>query len=341
MDEFWGKMRSRAGQAAFEAEKVRQITALQLKIRTVRQQTQQAAYQAGVIAYQLYREGQNIPPALWQACAALDALEAQIVACEQEIEQIRAQQYVTPVTTPGMVCPKGHGPLLTGDIYCQQCGARGVMPAADLCRRCGAPLVPNARFCTACGDTVTALMAPLCPQCRQPTPLSARFCTHCGFDLHPAVAAPPVKPETFPPQQPESVVSQPADNESWLDSLPIIPPLPQSTPETDTVQPPAPDSIADNDLEKLLPVAEEADPDLTLSDQIVCPHCHNLAAANIDFCTECGYSLSLEQRSKEAAKTASEPRNCPVCYSPVDAAAIFCTECGHYLGINAKGSGAE
>lgn len=340
MDEFWGKMRSRAGQAAFEAEKVRQITALQLKIRTVRQQTQQAAYQAGMVAYQLYREGQNIPPILWQACAALDALEAQIVACEQEIEQIRAQQYVSPVATPGMVCPQGHGPLFAGDIYCQRCGARGVTVADNLCRHCHAPLVPNARFCTNCGNTIAPPATSLCPQCQQPAPPNARFCTHCGFYLYTSAATPPVKPDALPPHQPEPVVRQPLDNESWLNSLPIIPPpSPQSTLETTILQPSEPTIATNNDLEKQLPTAEETSSDLTLSDQIVCPHCHNLVTANVDFCTECGHYL--EQLSREATKTESEPQPCPVCHSPVDAAAIFCTECGHYLGINAKEPGAE
>lgn len=340
MDEFWGKMRSRAGQAAFEAEKIRQITALQLKIRTVRQQTQQAAYQAGMVAYQLYREGQNIPPISWQACAALDALEAHIIACEQEIEQIRAQQYVAPVATPGMVCPQGHGPLFAGDVYCQRCGARGVMPAANLCPHCYATLSPNAKFCTVCGNIVAPPTTSLCPECQQPASPNAFFCTHCGFDLRAPAAPPPVESPAPPAQQPEPGDSQLSGSESWLNTLPIItPPPPQSTPETAILQPSEPTIATNNDLEKQSPTAEEKNSDLTLSDQIVCPHCHNLVTANVDFCTECGHSL--EQLSREATKTESEPQPCPVCHSPVDAAAIFCTECGHYLGINAKGPGVE
>ena len=351
MDDLWNRMRSRAGQAAFEAEKMRQITALQLKIRTLRQQGEQAAQQAGTIAYQLYRAGQVTPPALQQACAALDMLETQIATHEQEIEQIRAQPYVAPAAPMvSLICPQGHGVLLPGDSFCQQCGARGVMPASNLCPHCHAPLPPNARFCTVCGNPVAAAAPPppstLCPQCRQPITPTIHFCTNCGYDLRQSQTRSTPSPIITTP--PSSATDTPT-SESWLNEepTPVPPQLPWPENPALPVPVPSPETEATDDAPTVssgaqlpLTAIEEIEQPPALPDQTTCPVCGHVVAANVGLCTECGHPLG-GQHEEETIENKPASRSCPVCHSVVAPGAVFCTGCGHYLGVVTGDLGEE
>lgn len=194
MSSFFDKMRSGAGKAAFEADKLRRTTAAQSELRRLRDEMNRAVNLVGRVAFDLHQRGQTSPPELRAACDAAAAVLAQVSAQEAEIERIRNEQYVEPASAAydpsPLVCPAGHGPLTPGTRFCQHCGQPGVPPAAAPtipCPTCGTPLQPDARFCFNCGQPMTSLPAP------PPAPSA------------PAPTAPSTPPTPTDPTQPETV----------------------------------------------------------------------------------------------------------------------------------------
>lgn len=222
MNTLFDKMRSGAGKAAFEADKLRRVTLIQSELRGLRDGFNKALGQAGTVALTVYQRGEINQPELRAACEQAAAVLAQVNAKEAEIERIRSEQYVEPAITypPGtLLCPAGHGPLPVGTRFCEHCGQPGVAPApvaaapaAALCPDCGQPLPPGARFCNNCGHPVGAAPAPpqppaaipnpnlpetvrlsgptaavLCPSCGAARADSeAAVCATCGFTFAPA-----------------------------------------------------------------------------------------------------------------------------------------------------------
>lgn len=257
---------------------------------------------------------------------------------KQEIRWIDARQGVTHTPNASdLVCPQGHGALLPGDNFCQQCGARGVMPASNLCLHCYAPLLTGAHFCIVCGKPVAtpSLLIALCPQCRQPVSTTIHFCTNCGYDLRQSQTR-PTPPPVISSSSPTIITST---TESWLNeeptTLPPEPPqgedsaLPTFEPSSSTEltggNPTAPGSI-----EFPLSGTTETNQSLELPNHIACPSCGHMVAANVHFCAECGHQLRMEPE-EETTENESTLLTCPVCHSVVASGTVFCTGCGHYL----------
>ena len=211
MNNLFDRMRSGAEKAAFEADKLRRLSAAQSDLRGLRDEMNKAVNQIGRIAFDLHQRGQGGPPELSAACEAATAVLAQISTQEAEIERIRNEQFLehgADAKDPSpLVCPVGHGPLAAGARYCQQCGQPGV-PVAPValipCPTCGAALQPDARFYYNCGQPMPAADAApqppaaparsetvrldstkpvaACPSCGTPVlDASESFCSTCGY----------------------------------------------------------------------------------------------------------------------------------------------------------------
>jgi hypothetical protein len=169
MSGLFGHLRSTAGKAAFEAEKVRRIASIQSAIRSLKSDANRAYYEVGRLAFTLYEAGEIEQPALKALCERLRTLESEITAREQEIEQLRREPFLEPTVGAagqvGVICPNGHGPLVAGAAFCQECGAAGVTSRplpAPICQQCGAALFPEAQFCASCGTAIdSAARAPI------------------------------------------------------------------------------------------------------------------------------------------------------------------------------------
>lgn len=151
----WDRLVSGKDKAAFEAEKLRQITALQGQIRGLQKEIEQSFATLGAATFRLYGEGQVQNPELKQACAALSALQSQIDAREQEIEALRQRQFEDG-GQQGATCPNGHGRLPAQNRFCHICGAEAVfLPAAPtqttFCTHCGSTVPAGSSFCSSCG----------------------------------------------------------------------------------------------------------------------------------------------------------------------------------------------
>jgi hypothetical protein len=197
MSGLFGHLRSTAGKAAFEAEKVRRVAGLQSTIRSLKADTNRVYYEAGQLVFGLYEAGEIEQPALEAICGRILALRSEIAAREQEIEQIRREPYLEATLDASgraEVCPNGHGPLISGARFCQVCGAVGVLPGSvstSTCARCGAALQEGARFCLNCGHAVTPEPAGAttgrCRNCGAELIPKAQFCADCGAGVNASV----------------------------------------------------------------------------------------------------------------------------------------------------------
>lgn len=332
-----------AGKAKFEAEKQRQLTALQNKIDALEQQIAGQLPHAGQVALRLHQAGHSLPPELQSLCAQMVRGQQQKAAIQQEMAQVRQRQYQPPPPPPpppmgNLVCPHGHGPLAAGNHFCITCGSRGVAaPAGARCRRCGTPLESGVRFCTECGLPVSA---------PQPTPPSRcfkcgevllqpdqKFCVNCGqllTERPPAGALPSTDPTIIEPSNPphtliepnpsvKTLLIRPTDEDSWATTIPTPPSDPISADEGTSPPPAAPQTIADYLTNDTIPID-----DLTISDP---PPATKPSGSDANSIT----SPALTDDPPVAANPTGAnhlPQSCPSCGAALMAGATACTICG-------------
>jgi hypothetical protein len=320
------RIRTGAGKAAFEAEKLRRVSAVQSTIKSLKSDVDKAVYQVGYVAYGLYRQGQVNQPELEAACERLAALQAQIAAREREIEAIRTEAYVEPETVPqyGRLCPNGHGPIPLPNNFCQKCGARAVeipppTPAAvAFCQNCGVALTEGSRFCIDCGQPVVESAPPTrpdavspgaCVHCGATLVPDSLFCSECGQPVTAAALAPSASPVAGEGAEDETLPSKPttsSDEETAFaapDSVPPPPPEPEAAPEVEA------ETVANADERPTenVPPFDELEEELPMIP-----------------------GDEEAPQLEETEPTATEvPGSCPACNAPLLPEAIFCAECGH------------
>lgn len=195
MNSFINRIRSGAGKAAFEADKLRRITAIQSTMKTLELEVEQETFRLGDFTFSLYSENRLSEHALKQACEGLAGLKQRLVECEREIQAVREEEYVEP-SPYGRVCPRGHGSIPPESNRCQTCGAKAVAAVAstrrsDLrCATCDTLLPEEASFCVNCGApapevsaTGSELALVECGSCGFEMSQGAAFCSNCGAPL--------------------------------------------------------------------------------------------------------------------------------------------------------------
>jgi len=207
MNSFFDRMRSGAGKAAFEADKLRRIALLQNELRGLRDDFHKALGQTGQMAFDLYQRGQVTQPELRAACDVAAAVMAAINAREADVERTRNEQFIDPqlAAAPLLACPMGHGPLPLGARFCQLCGQPGIdappspPPPAFCCPTCGEDVAADTLFCANCGQQFGPPAAPPAPPAalgsasppaipatlrlgavQPPAPETAAHCPSCG-----------------------------------------------------------------------------------------------------------------------------------------------------------------
>lgn len=338
MSSFIDKIRSGAGKAAFEADKLRRINAHQSKIKTLQSELEQALLHLGNVTYTLYENDQVTRPALQDAWQRAKALEEQISAEEQKVEEIRQEEYVEETVVPqyGRTCPNGHGPIPPENNYCQECGAQAVevqpLSLGDrFCQQCGQPLSSEAKFCANCGTPAPEPEPEpeprFCQECGTRLLPDAVFCSECGtpVEMESDESAEPTSTDTEPPlasdiEEPTSIETRMGSDQAVFDS---------------TDEPP------EEAAETAVPESETEETELSLPDALDAPV--------IETAEE--LSLSLEQTSgedsaedstipvTEEASTADE--GCPVCGNERLPEAVFCAECGHPFATGDDGTVAD
>jgi uncharacterized OB-fold protein len=324
MSSFFDKLRSGAGKAAFEADKLRRVTAIQAAIRTHKGNFDKVLVQAGQVAFALHQTDQITQPELQKVCEILVATQKQIREKEQEIERIRAEEYVESQEA-GRVCPNGHGPLPAPDNFCQVCGAPAVeiSPPATTglaCPNCGVALAPGARFCSSCGQTVVLPESTLehtsqvdtCVSCGAELLPDSIFCAECGHKAtQPEEEAAPAEMSDWPKQADVNETAETEIETPW----PATP-----VPETETDQP---DEVLETEDDHILEsdvIAVDVVPEVDEPHQTERPQ------------TEEDELMADEDTvTAEINETEAVTAKCPSCDALLLPEAVFCAECGHRL----------
>ncbi|MGD1995520.1 MAG: zinc-ribbon domain-containing protein [Anaerolineae bacterium] len=163
MEDLLDRVRSGAGRVGFEAEKQRRVAQARVELRGLKGQVDEVIQQLGQRAMELYRSGQIEQPELREACEQVASLEAEIAQKKEEIEKLRAEEYVAPTPPPptGRICPQCQISLPEQARFCPECGSEAVdvapepttgpAPAERVCPNCGADASSEALFCPHCG----------------------------------------------------------------------------------------------------------------------------------------------------------------------------------------------
>ena len=289
MSSFIDRIRSGAGKAAFEADKLRRMNAVQSEIKGLKGEVRQALNRVGDVAYDLYREGRLEQPVLQKSCQGVQALEERIATAEQQLESIRQEEYVEDHY--GRVCPNGHGPIPPENSFCQECGARAVEAAPPAaanrsCQNCGQELSAEARFCANCGAPAPPPEAEatpaFCRECGTQLLPEAIFCSECGASAPDSEQAPSPEPSEWSaaPSEAESEaavgadVSEATPAEESEDGAPSWEPTEEAeateAPVNATEGEPAPEAPAEANR---------------------CPSCDAPLLPEAVFCAECGRQL--------------------------------------------------
>ena len=317
MDNFLGRIRSGAGKAAFEADKLRRVASVQSTINGLKKEVEKAYYQIGQVAYGLYGNGRITQPELKESCDRLAGLQTGITAHEQEIAAIRAEEFVEPQVSfspqYGRICPNGHGAISAQDTFCQTCGAKAVyvpppMPtlagSIATCPNCGTPLTADARFCATCGQptskpSLTLVPDPAmgaCPNCGVPFLPDAVFCAECGHRVEPdeVVESETVEPEESDMETEMSLAEEPLVS-GWEEEVEetgetaVI--LEANEPAMDLLDEPLLETTAETPI-----TAEEENSDETAKQKIgACPVCGSHLLSDAAFCAECGHQIESEE----------------------------------------------
>jgi uncharacterized OB-fold protein len=322
MSSFFDKIRSGAGKAAFEADKLRRVTAIQAAIRTHKGNFDKVLVEAGQVAFALHQTDQITQPELQKVCERLAAIQKQIREKEQEIERIRAEEYVESQEA-GRVCPNGHGPLPAQDNFCQVCGAPAVevSPPATTglaCPNCGLALAPGARFCSSCGQTIVLpestqvqmSQVDTCVNCGAELLPDSLFCAECGHKVAQVAEDPaPVEaPEwSVPPEMGDT--AETGTETSW-----------PSVPEAETDQPNEMLETEDDHIPETDVVAADV---LREVDE---PHQTEQLQTEDD-----GLIADEDTVTAEIDETEDVTAKCPSCDALLLPEAVFCAECGHRL----------
>ena len=182
------RIRDAVAKVAFAAARRRRLHAIQANMEALQAETSQALYQAGFVAYELFRSGQVTEESLREACRRVQVLQEQTAELEEYRARVRREGYGEE-TPYHRLCPNGHGPVLPPHHFCETCGAAAVEtppPAegARFCQHCGRSLGPQAHFCPGCGSPIRAPEAhatpALCWHCAAPLLPDATFCSACG-----------------------------------------------------------------------------------------------------------------------------------------------------------------
>lgn len=281
MPGFLDSMQQKADQVKFEIDRRNRIGVVQRQIDELKRQINSTFSQLGIQAMELHRQNQLPIPTLSPLCQTVLEHEAQIVACQTQIDAIRAEV---------MPAPAAYSPA-------------PLSASGSTCLNCGQLLAPGARFCPNCGQPVmvappsTAAYepGPPCPSCGVPTVKDAAFCNECGFSLSGPVSAPSVAAD--PPMA--TVDSVPLAAVEL--SVPLVVPVAHSEAST----------VTDSNVTVATAPASPIElPPPAEADLPFCPNC-GARQRRVDarFCPVCGQAITPPAASALAVQ---EPADEPV-----------------------------
>lgn len=157
-----------------------EVVKLRGQIKDLQLNRREALEGLGTMVYAMYSNGNFLQDRIDDKCKAIDAIDQEITAKENEIAAIQARtQSAIEATKSDMACPNCNTLIPKDSKFCTKCGSK--IEAGPHCQ-CGKLLAPDAKFCTNCGrklesQTSTKLE---CSQCGKTLDQGSKFCVYCG-----------------------------------------------------------------------------------------------------------------------------------------------------------------
>ncbi len=154
MSDFFGKLKSGAGKAAFEVDKMTRLNRAKGELEKIKSQIQVQYAKLGEMYYTQRETSGVTGPGFDEICQAVKDLEQQVLAKNEEIQRINAE------------------------VYAQQGAQPAAQPTASLAQ--AAPAAAPAQTISPAAPAPSAAATKFCPNCGTQIPAETKFCTNCG-----------------------------------------------------------------------------------------------------------------------------------------------------------------
>ena len=130
MSDIFGKLKSGASKAAFDADKLMKVRKVEGDISQLKKQIDNFQERLGEITYLSYLNKEPQSQEAIDFCEKLIALEQQVVVKQEEIKTIQAEVFgqaapaSAPVVTNFQKCPSCSKMNATNTKFCAECGAK-------------------------------------------------------------------------------------------------------------------------------------------------------------------------------------------------------------------------
>lgn len=159
MPDFFGKLKSGAGKAAFEAEKMVRVNRAQSELGQIKKQKEALFTRLGEMYYGQFTGQKTESPDYASVCASIADLDRQIEVKNEEVQRINAEVYgaqagsAAPAAEPVTSAPPT-APVEPVNAAPAAEVAPVEMPAAPQtknCPNCGREMAATVKFCPDCG----------------------------------------------------------------------------------------------------------------------------------------------------------------------------------------------
>ena len=154
MSDFFGKLKSGAGKAAFEVDKMTRLNRAKGELEKIKSQIQVQFAKLGEMYY-TQRETTGVTgPGFDEICQAVKDLDQQVLSKNEEVQRVNAEVYA----------PQGAQPAAQPAASPTQ-GTSAAAPAQTMPPAAPAPSAAATKFCPNCGTQI---------------PVETKFCPNCG-----------------------------------------------------------------------------------------------------------------------------------------------------------------
>lgn len=143
-DKFTKGVGKAAEQAKFEADKLVRVNRLGSEVSQLATEAEKASAAIGTKVMELRAAGTFQVPELDELAQRVEALKAQVVAKQAELEKVRAEKF--EVAAPAQPATPA------AEVRPAPPAAPWAAPGAKSCPGCGASVEPGAKFCPSCGQ---------------------------------------------------------------------------------------------------------------------------------------------------------------------------------------------
>jgi hypothetical protein len=148
MSDFFGKLKSGAGKAAFEADKMVRVNRIQSEIGQLKKQIDALYMKLGEMTYRRFISQEPESPEVADVCQNIVKLEQQIGAKGEDIKRINTETFQpqgAPSPAPMPATTAAQPPVPS------QATSTAPSPQVKYCTNCGKEMAVTVKFCPDCG----------------------------------------------------------------------------------------------------------------------------------------------------------------------------------------------